>query len=376
MRGYCHSQHNRVNRNGLSHCGGSKNVSLICRCLSGIHGGAAKKGRLHDTGGVDAPIRLIFAPHVRVRSSPCGYEVAMATVLTRESRQHTPPRSAFRLALGPGEVSGALLIFVSWVALFAAGMLVDTRPYREQISPSAGTDVNSAPVGSQPTLPERAPSRVSPPPTESSEPASVVSVSSPPVSVVRPQKLSVWSLLVVLFCYLPLNLAWVCAAASALGAFGEQANLACMPPSRRAQTNQNPYLASVLRGFFVYLFLLSGLLLLDDTPFVNPNQGQYVRLSGFLSLSSFVVSYQPKLFNVLIVWAFHRIQAKEGDDPTHEEIAKHARRVSHAEVTHAVYNVDERLEVPRANGLTVGGDIPRAEPPETDAGAPNGARSR
>jgi len=70
----------------------------------------------------------------------------------------------------------------------------------------------------------------------------------------------------------------------------------------------------MLRGFFVYLFLTSGLLLLDDAPFSNPTPGQYIRLAGFLSLFSFVVSYQPRLFNKLIVWAFERIQMREGDD--------------------------------------------------------------
>src|SRR5205085_9784850 len=83
---------------------------------------------------------------------------------------------------------------------------------------------------------------------------------------------------------------------------------------RKLRDNNNPYVAAFIRGFFAYLFLISGLLLLDDQPFTNPAAAQYVRLAGFLSLLSFVISYQPRLFNTLLVWAFHRIQAREGDE--------------------------------------------------------------
>jgi hypothetical protein len=234
------------------------------------------------------------------------------------------------MTLSALQVTAAFLVFVGWIAIFAAGMVVDSKPYRTLISPTAA--VESALIATD-AAKEKAPQLT----------ASALAV--PPG---QPSRMSVvWAFVLVLFCYLPLNLAWICASASALGAFGEQANLAEMPPSRRVYMCNNPYLAAVLRGFFVYLFLLSGLLLLDDTPFFNPNPGQYVRLAGFLSLSSFVVSYQPKLFNVLIVWAFHRIEARESDDPGQEQLVKHARRLSHAEVTHAVYNVDERVDVPK-----------------------------
>ena len=74
--------------------------------------------------------------------------------------------------------------------------------------------------------------------------------------------------------------------------------------------------SAILRGFFVYLFLMSGLLLLDHTPFSNAGPSQYIRLAGFLSLFSFVVSYHPTLFGALIVSAFERIQVRAGDNST------------------------------------------------------------
>src|SRR5689334_7864133 len=50
-------------------------------------------------------------------------------------------------ALSAPQVAGALLVFFSWVVLFGAGMLVDTRPYREKLSPTAVTDPGAAPTG-------------------------------------------------------------------------------------------------------------------------------------------------------------------------------------------------------------------------------------
>ena len=137
----------------------------------------------------------------------------------------------------------------------------------------------------------------------------------------------------VLICFLPINLAWICATASLLGAFGNRANLAEDHSGHRARDDTNPDLSAVLRGFFVYLFMASGLLLLDDAPFANPAPGQYIRLAGFLSLFSFVVSYQPRLFSVLIVWAFHRIQVREGEDAGSE---KHGSQSTYSKTTVAV----------------------------------------
>ena len=64
----------------------------------------------------------------------------------------------------------------------------------------------------------------------------------------------------------------------------------------------------------MYLFMMSGLLLLDDSPFSDTGPGQYIRLAGFLSLFSFVVSYQPRLFSSLMMSAFQRIQVRGGEN--------------------------------------------------------------
>src|SRR5258708_3635200 len=160
------------------------------------------------------------------------------------------------------ECAAAFAVFVMWIVLFGVGILIDTAPYRAGMASGATART--------------------------------------------------W--IIVVFCYLPLNLVWLCAVSSALGAFGNRANLTNDRAGQKLRDNNNPYVAAVIRGFFAYLFLISGLLLLDDQPFTNPAAAQYVRLAGFLSLLSFVISYQPRFFNTLIVWAFQRIQAREGQD--------------------------------------------------------------
>jgi hypothetical protein len=202
-----------------------------------------------------------------------------------------------RPRLGVLESVAAFLVFGLWLCIFAGGILVDTEPYRVSISSGGAAKLRTEPADGTAGLSASAP----------------VTAPSSQAAVAAPGKITSWA--VVLLCFLPLNLVWVCAASSALGAFGNRANLGSDQHEKRSRDDSNPYLSAVLRGFFAYLFLTSGLLLLDDAPFSHPAPGQYIRLAGFLSLLCFVVSYQPRLFNTLIVWAFQRIEVREGQDP-------------------------------------------------------------
>jgi hypothetical protein len=286
----------------------------------------------------------------------------MATGVVSETETQSRARAAARTAmLNRREVAGVIVVFVGWLGLFAGGILIDTKPYRLKISPGGvaaesqaqGTpsNVSAAPATSTTVTAVTAAANAVTTAASSLNTAStslntaVTALATATADLATQKSPSVaFSWFVVLTCYLPVNLAWICVTSSTLGAFGEQANLSRTPSSRRMQQTSNPYVSAILRGFFVYLFMLSGLLLLDDSPFTAPSAGQYVRLSGFLSLFSFVVSYQPRLFNVLIVWAFHRIQAKEGDDPTHAAIARHTQHVTHGEV-HTTYEVAEHVDI-------------------------------
>jgi hypothetical protein len=195
----------------------------------------------------------------------------------------------------------ASLVLISWLALFAGGILVDTKPYRCVISPSgvqvlADEASTSGPRGLDVCTPEQ-------------KTGADMWVPVWPQSW-RGAYVLAFSWVAVLLYFLPLNLALVCAAAGALGAFGEKANLQDEETPHNSHDDSNPYVSGLLRGFFVYLFMISGLLLLDDKPFSNPSPGQYIRLAGFLSLFSFIVNYQPYLFTSLIDGAFQRISAR------------------------------------------------------------------
>jgi hypothetical protein len=72
--------------------------------------------------------------------------------------------------------------------------------------------------------------------------------------------------------------------------------------------NVNPYLSGVLRGFFVYLAVISGLMVLLGNPFENITPFSYIRFAGLLSLFSFTVSYNPDLFSAVVDRARGRVQ--------------------------------------------------------------------
>lgn len=62
----------------------------------------------------------------------------------------------------------------------------------------------------------------------------------------------------------------------------------------------NYLLALATNGLFIYLVLISGLLLLGTSPFDNLSQAQYTRLAGTSSLFAFVCGYDPGMLSKLV----------------------------------------------------------------------------
>jgi hypothetical protein len=62
----------------------------------------------------------------------------------------------------------------------------------------------------------------------------------------------------------------------------------------------NSLLALAANGLFIYLILISGLLLLGTSPFDNLSQAQYTRLAGTSSLFAFVCGYNPGMLGKLV----------------------------------------------------------------------------
>jgi hypothetical protein len=79
-----------------------------------------------------------------------------------------------------------------------------------------------------------------------------------------------------------------------------------------------PLLSAVIRGLVVFLIVISGLLVLLENPIVGTaSPGQYVRFGGLLSLTSFVVSYDPSVFAMLLEQVRTRLRERtEGESAT------------------------------------------------------------
>lgn len=167
----------------------------------------------------------------------------------------------------------------------------------------------------------------------------------------------------ILLFFLPLNLAMISSAAGALGAFGNRANLEDDQTPPKSGDDTSPLMSGLLRGLFVYLFFISGLLLFDDKPFSSPGPGQYIRLAGFISLISFLVNYRPHLFSTISDWAFERINSRK---------VIQVAEGSKDEITlKKTTKVDQQTEItiPVAEGIANGNSEKSASSPAMDTAA-------
>ena len=116
------------------------------------------------------------------------------------------------------------------------------------------------------------------------------------------------------------NIFWLCCLSSVLGEYGREA----MGPKRGV----NPQ-AALIRGFFIFLTLATGQLVIvgtislppsllegaatpDDPSVVSP--GQYFRIATFCSFLSFFVGFSPKVFTSLL----KRVENMAGSENTEQ----------------------------------------------------------
>lgn len=221
--------------------------------------------------------------------------------------------------LSPLQTVLATVLLLSWLFLFAGGITMDTIQYRCAISAGGARALamEARPGDDEAKTICKQYERWVP-----------LWHSSFSAETAKAYRIAAAWLGLLLF-FLPLNLAMVSSAAGAVGAVGNKANLEDDPmesnlngakpaPSlngnqeqTKSQDNSSPIMSGLLRGLFVYLFFISGLLLFDDKPFSSPGPGQYIRLAGFISLISFLVNYRPHLFATISDWAFDRINSRK-----------------------------------------------------------------
>ena len=253
---------------------------------------------------------------------------------------------------GLSRVQAILAVFflLSWLFLFAGGITMDTTKFRCVISPGGATQLAAeGKVGQQVKAEEVCKDQV-------------VWVPAWPAPLANTYTLAISWLGILLF-FLPLNLAMISSAAGALGAIGNKANLEDDQTLPQSRDESSPLMSGLLRGLFVYLFFISGLLLFDDKPFSSPGPGQYIRLAGFISLISFLVNYRPHLFATISDWAYERINSRK---------AIPAAERSNDEITlKKTTKVDEKTEItfPVAEGIANGDHAKSAPSPTLGGGS-------
>lgn len=237
-----------------------------------------------------------------------------------------------------------------WLVLFTIGITVDSEPYRENVSPSGAAAIgDSAEVDAVEIPPERL----------GGEMGSLLSADSllivrfPPDSGATPETLRVedstsdreenddqagsepglsalfsalgsflgvvGSFLVVLLSFTPTNLALLCCTAGVIGAAGRRLQLS-VEANPNTRDKSHPLLSAFVRGLFVFLIAISGVLVLLEDPILGTaSPGQYIRFAGLLSLTSFIVNYDPTVFVLLVDQVRERIQERSEGDLTGEK---------------------------------------------------------
>ena len=232
-----------------------------------------------------------------------------------------------------------------WLVLFTIGITVDSAPYRENVSPSGAT------IGG---LTEADPVEIIPEWLEG-ESDSLRIIQFPSESGAAPETLRVvdsslgegkedqpgssngalallsalGSFFIVLLAFTPTNLALICCTAGVIGAARRRLQLST-DPDRDNRDRSHPLLSAFLRGLFVFLIAISGILVLLEDPILGTaSPGQYIRFAGLLSLTSFIVNYDPTVFVLLVDQVRQRIQERsEGPSPGEKEKKESSREKS------------------------------------------------
>jgi hypothetical protein len=158
------------------------------------------------------------------------------------------------LGLDGAEIALSAALFVAWISVITAGIAIGTQPYIDKLQNPEGHGVLSL----------------------------------------------AWAAVIVLTCHTVPNIAVLCCLSSFLGVIGSrifnEADAGAGPQAGRLAG----YVSAVTRGFFVYLIILSGTVVVSDEAFTRLSQEKYVRLAGLASLISFTIGYHPALFRHLL----------------------------------------------------------------------------
>ncbi len=164
-----------------------------------------------------------------------------------------PPARAFlpRRPLTRNEAITSIMAIAAWVILTAAGVAVSTKPYIDLLSSASG----------KATLLELA---------------------------------GAW--FVMITCYTFTNIALLCCLSAVIGAIGRSARVDDIQRDDPATDLRTLCITGMIRGFFMFVVILSGTLILSDQKYDDITIEQYLKLAGLVSLLSFAIGYDPHLF--------------------------------------------------------------------------------
>jgi hypothetical protein len=172
--------------------------------------------------------------------------------------------------LNIGQKILTFVIIIAWITIFLSGILINSAPYRDMITNSSSGQVYHQQIS----------------------------------------MVAVW--LIVILCYTPTNVILLSMTAGLLGALARIARLHVPDENNPIlpKDETNPLLSGILRGVFVYLMVISGVLVIYEEPLTNPSQIQYLRLAGLLSLLSFILSYNPGRFRDFMIKGYQGFEKK------------------------------------------------------------------
>ena len=104
------------------------------------------------------------------------------------------------------------------------------------------------------------------------------------------------AMFVILTCYTFTNIAALCCLSAVIGAIGRSARIDDSDRTDPATDLRTLCISALIRGFFLYLVILSGTLFLSEQKFDSISIEQYLKLTGLVSLLSFAIGYDPHLF--------------------------------------------------------------------------------
>jgi hypothetical protein len=171
-----------------------------------------------------------------------------------------PKRRTFLLALGVGGL-------VAWITIFAAGVLINSKPFREPLERGEGVFYNFIPAA----------------------------------ILYTPVNAAILSVLAGLIGGCASNLTVEQDELNKLCESAERDNLRAYTLLRRRLMYliESPFI-SALRGFVVYLTFMAGILIAADNPFKDGSGVIFMRYAGFVSLVAFIMGYDPTRFEELL----------------------------------------------------------------------------